>query len=157
MDLRMPGMDGYEALRRIRDREADLGRPRTVVIALTASVLDVDLDPFHEATFDDLMAKPFPERELVDKLHRHFGLELARAAPPPHALAEAELAPRIRALDPAWVRLFHQTLVAGNRAEALDLLDHLPDRVLAEAFAPHLKAFRFDAVRRILAPEPTHA
>jgi len=157
MDLRMPGMDGYEALRRIRSREADLGRPRTVVIALTASVLDVDLDPLREATFDDLMAKPFPERELVDQLHRHFGLEVARAAPPPPVLAEAELAPRIRALDPAWIRSFHQTLVAGNRAEALDLLEVLPDRALADSFAPHLKAFRFDAVRRIIGMEASRA
>jgi signal transduction histidine kinase/FixJ family two-component response regulator len=156
MDLRMPGLDGYEALRRIRQREAELGRPRTVVIAMTASVLDVDLDPFQEAAFDDLMTKPFPEGELVDLLHRHFGLEVARAATPP-ALPEAELAPRIRALDPAWARSFHHTLVAGNRAEALDLLGLLPDRALADSFIPQVKAFRFDAVLRLMGMGGSHA
>jgi PAS domain S-box-containing protein len=156
MDLRMPGMDGNEAVERIRAREAELGLPRTVVIALTASVLDLELDPAWKNRFDDLMAKPFPESELVDKLHRHCGLEMMRAAPVPRGLDEVELALRIEGLDPAWVKAFEQTLVVGDRAEAQELVDTLPDRPLAEFFAQQLKGFRFEPLRRLIAPRRPH-
>ena len=156
MDLRMPGMDGNETVRRLRVREADLGWPRTVVIALTASVLDLELDPFRQYRFDDLMAKPFPESELVEKLHRHCGLDLTEAAPAPPVLAEAELALRAQGLDPAWVKSFDHLLVLGDRAEAQALLELLPDRALAEGFALQLKEFRFAALRRMLAGRRCH-
>ena len=37
MDLHMPGMDGLEAARRIRANEAEIGAPRTPILALTAN------------------------------------------------------------------------------------------------------------------------
>jgi CheY-like chemotaxis protein len=157
MDLRMPGMDGNEAVQRLRDRESELGRPRTVVIALTASVLDLERDPLQETRFDDLMAKPFPERELMEKLHRHCGLEMAKESPIPILFDEVEMASRIEALDPEWIMTFDQTLLVGDRAEAHDLLDLIPDRALAESFALHLKEFRFEALRKILASRRSHA
>ncbi|HWQ08851.1 MAG TPA: ATP-binding protein, partial [Holophaga sp.] len=58
MDLRMPGMNGWEATRRIRAREAELGGPRTTLIALTASAMDLDVEGLREAGFDDWVLKP---------------------------------------------------------------------------------------------------
>jgi len=157
MDLRMPGMDGDEAVKRLRAREAELGRPRTVVIAITASILDLEVDSFRVIGFDDLMLKPFPESELLDMLHRHCGLELSRAVPAPSGLAEAELTPRIALLDTAWINVFDQLLVIGDRAEAQALLDLLPDRLLAESFSLQLKEYQFETLRNILAPWRAHA
>jgi CheY-like chemotaxis protein len=158
MDLRMPGMDGNEAVRRLRAREAELGRPRTVVIALTASVLDMEeRDPLQEARFDDLVAKPFPESVLMDMLHRHCGVGISRSAPRPPVLTEAEMAPRIEVLDPAWVRALDQALLVGDRAEAQDLIDLMPDRPLADSFALQLKDFQFQALRLLIASRRSHA
>jgi signal transduction histidine kinase len=117
MDLRMPGMDGNEAVERLRAREAELGRARTVVIAMTASALDLKLDPLLELRFDDLVTKPFPERELVDKLHRHCGLELSRVAAP--APLEAEPRP-----EPDQDTVEQVLLVDDNPAN-LDLLEQV--------------------------------
>jgi CheY-like chemotaxis protein len=44
MDIHMPGMDGLEAGRVIRAREAAEGRARTPILAVTASVLTHETD-----------------------------------------------------------------------------------------------------------------
>jgi CheY-like chemotaxis protein len=156
MDLRMPRMDGLEALRLLRQREGETGRPPTVVIAMTASVLDLDLGPLQQAGFTDLMAKPFPEGELMDKLHRHCGLALAPDLPLSQR-ETADLSASLAGLDPAWAEAFDRTLILGDREEGMDLLRALADPILAEALSAHLREFRFDILRDLLASRRPHA
>jgi hypothetical protein len=70
---------------------------------------------------------------------------------------EAEMASRIETLDPKWILAFDQTLLVGDRAEAHDLLELIPDKALAASFSLHLKDFRFEALRKILASRRSHA
>ena len=59
MDCMMPGIDGYETVRRIRRLEATLGRePRASIVALTANVGDSDVRQCLDAGMDDFLAKP---------------------------------------------------------------------------------------------------
>ena len=60
MDCNMPGVDGYEATRRIRAGEA-LGesKRRLPIIALTASVLQEGRSNCFESGMDDFLAKPY--------------------------------------------------------------------------------------------------
>lgn len=67
-------MDGYEATRQIRAREAP-GR-RLPVVALTASVLTDDRDRCRAAGMDDVVSKPVTRAALADALARW-----ARVAP----------------------------------------------------------------------------
>lgn len=55
MDIQLPGIDGIEALRRIR---ADGKAVRIPVVALTASVMANDRERFDQAGFDGFIAKP---------------------------------------------------------------------------------------------------
>ena len=55
MDIRLPGIDGVEALRRLRAEEATRGIP---VLALTASVMTEDRQKILEAGFDAYQSKP---------------------------------------------------------------------------------------------------
>jgi two-component system, cell cycle response regulator DivK len=55
MDIQLPGIDGIEALRRIR---ADGKAARIPVVALTASVMTDDRERFDRAGFDGFIAKP---------------------------------------------------------------------------------------------------
>ncbi|MBU0602732.1 MAG: response regulator [Gammaproteobacteria bacterium] len=64
MDCQMPGMDGFEACERIRDRERLVGLPATPLVALTAGANDGDRDSCIAAGMDDYLAKPFREDDL---------------------------------------------------------------------------------------------
>ena len=58
MDLRMPLMDGYEAMRRIRALEADRGLARTPIIVISAHTRQSDLDQARAAGADHHLGKP---------------------------------------------------------------------------------------------------
>jgi CheY-like chemotaxis protein len=76
MDLRMPLLDGREAIRRIRALPA---RAKTPIIAITASAFEENRRDMIEAGADDFLGKPFRERELFDKLSHLIGVEYVYA------------------------------------------------------------------------------
>ncbi len=63
MDCQMPEMDGYEATRRLREREEDTGR-RMPVVALTANAMAGDRELCLQAGMDDFLSKPFQLEQL---------------------------------------------------------------------------------------------
>jgi PAS domain S-box-containing protein len=68
MDVRMPGMDGLEATRRIRQFEG--ARGRVPIVALTAQVFSEQVTACRMAGMNDHLAKPFtPETLLVAVQH----------------------------------------------------------------------------------------
>jgi CheY-like chemotaxis protein len=68
MDCMMPDMDGYEATRRIRLREAEASLTRLPIVALTANATSDDVARCKEAGMDDFLSKPYSTRALRDKL-----------------------------------------------------------------------------------------
>jgi two-component system cell cycle response regulator DivK len=73
MDIALPGMDGFEALRRLK---ADRDTRRIPVCALTAFAMDDDRERCLSAGFDGYLVKPinvteFPDqvRDLLDRDH----------------------------------------------------------------------------------------
>ena len=63
LDVMLPGLDGFEVLRRIRAASA------TPVIMLTARGDDIDRIVGLELGADDYLPKPFNPRELVARIH----------------------------------------------------------------------------------------
>lgn len=74
MDCQMPGIDGYEATRRIRAwevRHGEVGRQRHVpVIALTANAMHANREACLSAGMDDFISKPFNRSTLLQTVER---------------------------------------------------------------------------------------
>ena len=69
MDCMMPVMDGFNATQAIRALEQSTGRRRIPIIALTASVVDDDIQRCFDVGMDDYVAKPFKATALREKIH----------------------------------------------------------------------------------------
>ena len=63
MDIQLPGMNGIEALARLRADEATKAIP---VVAFTASVMPGDRHTIMSAGFDAFLSKPIAIKELTD-------------------------------------------------------------------------------------------
>lgn len=70
MDCHMPGMDGFQATRVIRELENRYGWKRTPVIAVTAHAVQYDRGQCLSAGMDDYLGKPFSKEELMAILAR---------------------------------------------------------------------------------------
>jgi CheY-like chemotaxis protein len=73
MDLKMPGLDGFEATRRLRRLEAESDSPPTPIVALTANALDDERRSCLAAGFDAFLVKPFDFDDLAREIERLSG------------------------------------------------------------------------------------
>jgi CheY-like chemotaxis protein len=67
MDIKMPGMNGYDATREIRKVNSDV-----IIIAQTAFGLSGDREKAIEAGCNDYIAKPIKKEELEITIMKHF-------------------------------------------------------------------------------------
>lgn len=72
-DVRMPELDGLEALRRWRKREKEAGQTPVPALALTANAFREDREACFDAGFDGFLSKPLDRHEFT----RALGLLLA--------------------------------------------------------------------------------
>jgi signal transduction histidine kinase/DNA-binding response OmpR family regulator len=72
MDRRMPGMDGMEATRRIR--ELPEGK-KVKIVAVTASAFTEQRQEMLAAGMDDYVRKPYRATEIYDCLSKHLGVK----------------------------------------------------------------------------------
>jgi len=70
MDIRLPDMDGVEALGRLRMDERTAAIP---VLAVTAQAMKGDRERSMEAGFDGYLSKPLDIDELLATVARHCG------------------------------------------------------------------------------------
>jgi signal transduction histidine kinase/AmiR/NasT family two-component response regulator len=82
MDIQMPVMDGLTASAKIRQREAETGRARTPIIALTANAMSHQIKQYQAVGMDGHVAKPIEIAALYQAL-------TAASSAGPEAVADA--------------------------------------------------------------------
>lgn len=70
MDCQMPELDGFAATRILRDYEQQMAKERTIVIAMTANVMEGDRQRCLDVGMDDYLGKPVKLPELEATLRR---------------------------------------------------------------------------------------
>ena len=110
MDLVMPGLDGVETTRRVKNIS-----PRTQIIILTSFHQDEFIFPALQAGAISYLLKDVKAKELVEAIHR-----AARGEATLHPRIAARVIKTFRSLDPAEATPF--TLLTEREMEVLKLI-----------------------------------
>ncbi|MCA1937353.1 MAG: response regulator, partial [Dechloromonas sp.] len=150
MDLGMPGIDGWETIRRIRQQHLTDAQ----IAILSANAFDKGLDNDVGIGPEDFIVKPLKVNELLAWLGRKLDLEWVTADTPPPAPAPAEPLPLV-APAAQYVAALEEAINLGylrgilNQLAEIEKLDARHGefvRVLREL----ARQFQFDAMKEIL-------
>lgn len=154
MDLAMPGIDGWETIRRLRQLE-HLREARVAVVS--ANAFDKGLENDAGIRAEDFILKPVRHAELLDWLERQLGLRWLQEPPAPAQ-------PQVQQPPWAWPRTdllqpLLQAVQLGYYRGILNQLDAIEAaqpqcRTFAEAMRELARQFQFEAIARELARGP---
>jgi PAS domain S-box-containing protein len=159
MDIRMPVMDGLEAVRRIRATQAGAD---TKIIALTAHALEEERDPIMAAGCDDLVRKPFHEQEIFGALARHLRLKfIYEKVPRSESTPEPPGLPvnpeQLDALPAQLLQDLRQAVVELDTARTHALIEQVSERDVSLGRALNTLATRLDYKRLLKLLEREHS
>ncbi len=161
MDLAMPGIDGWETLRRVRQMHL----PDVQCAIVSANAFDKALDNDVDIRPEDFIVKPVRHSELLDWLERRLGLQWlqdeATEEPAEPAPAAVSTVPTPLAYpDAAALAALAQVVELGYYRGILNTLDDIERSQPAHgAFVITMrqlaKQFQFDAMGQILERAPS--
>jgi PAS domain S-box-containing protein len=155
MDLRMPGIDGYEAIRQIRKLE---GQKAVIIIALTASSFEDEREHVLAAGCDDFLRKPFRETEIFDLLHTYLGIRYVYEEPlqsgnkkTDRAIGDLLTSASLATLPPDLYADLQQAVNVTDPGMMYQLLPKVRehDADLADALHQLVQEFRFDILQTL--------
>ena len=161
MDMRMPVMDGYEAVRIIRSgvwgqgsEESPHPSPLTShpvpIIAVTAYAFEEDRKAVMAAGCNDFIRKPFKETELFEKIAFHLGIRYRyEEIPLQEKTVRTELKPGDLAELPAeWLAVLHDAAKRGKSERILELTAQIRNEhsLIADALTDMVQRWQFKKI-----------
>jgi signal transduction histidine kinase/DNA-binding response OmpR family regulator len=153
MDMRMPVMDGYEAVRQIRQCS---GGDTVQIIAITASAFREQRHEILATGCDDMVIKPFQAHEIFETMGRFLDIEYiyeSEQEAAPVRVPEVELTAAMLAdLPEELLQRLRETTLELNMEVILEVIDrieaHAPET--AEHLRVLVQAFQIQRIREVL-------
>lgn len=155
MDIRMPGMDGYEATRIIK---SSLKGQSTVIIALTASILDQDQAGIRAVGCDDFVRKPVRASIIFGKIVEHLGVHFVYEEPKAEVASIDSLVDSPILIDALtdlpidWVTDLRHAAEEINISAAKTVIIQIrtQDPILADVLDDLVDNYRFDQLQTLI-------
>jgi signal transduction histidine kinase/CheY-like chemotaxis protein/purine-cytosine permease-like protein len=151
MDLAMPGIDGWETLRRVRMQRL---APGASIAVVSANAFDKGLDNDAGIAPEDFIVKPVRLRELLSWLGARLALTWIHSPPTPIP-SEAAAAPPMVPPSPAHLDALAGQVRLGHYRGIVDRLECIATE--EPACAPYVarmhalaREFKFDAMGRLI-------
>ena len=154
MDMRMPGMDGYEATRLIK--ETRKGK-QTAIVALTASAFEDERKKIESLGMQGYIRKPFRENELFGTLGKILDIEYIydETAPKPEAIYDDNIgliSDDIAKLPKNLVNQMNDALAVADLDLLIDLIESIDtdNNGIAQKLLNLAKNYEYENLRQLL-------
>ncbi len=160
MDMVMPVMDGFEATRRIKALDE---KNETTIIAVTASVLEEQMDSIRMTGSSDIIRKPFKEAELFEKIRMHCNIEFEYAAKPESPVQPAEsketkvesITATIEAIPADLKAKIVEAIEHGYRKKLFGYIEELRehDQAISKTILKLVKSYQYEEALHLFKPK----
>ena len=156
MDLQMPDMDGFEAIRHLRNMP---GGDELCIIAVSASAFDVDRRRALDAGANAFVGKPFKLKELLRVLQRGTRIDMVNPVKDPRAgdaldpnAGIALTAQSLAELPEELLELLRSAMLKGDLDQLVELLkgDDMPDPAVAHGLKQLADQYNYEALGELL-------
>ena len=156
MDMRMPIMNGYEAIAKIRKKESQLKSDSCTIIALTASVFNEERQPILDVGANEIVNKPFQELVLLNKIKQYLNIDFIyqEIMPPADNLSstktlnEEEIINILQTISVDWVSQLHRSAIRLDEQKVFELIAEIEGeaQLLANILNNLVDELKFDAI-----------
>lgn len=150
MDIRMPVMNGYEATKYIKRKSQ-----ATVIIAITASVLEEEKALILSCGCDDFVRKPFQQSTIFEIMAKHLGVRYIYSQEPREPKPQSKLkltAESFQGMPFQWLVQLEQASIDLDEELVLSLIEKIPSNKtdLAKALTHLVAQFKIDEIPTII-------
>ena len=156
--MRMPVMDGYEATKYIKSH---VKGSATVIIALTASVLEEEKVLVLSAGCDDFMRKPFKEKSIFHILNKYLGVtyiyeEIAESKV--IEFSEKLTGKDLQIMPQEWLEKLLRATLEADDEKVLQIIEEIPgtEVKLTKSLTKLVYKYQFERIMDLIEPLINH-